>query len=596
MERTTRRSNRRRPSANKLVRGLGASLLCLLLLAATGSEAGAQIRASGKSGDTLSASSRTAAAAAPRPRRRSRCRPTRRRSCRPAARQTPVRGGTLVVALTADPGQLNPAITTSGTVHPAAEPMFNGLVSIEENGNPTPELAQSWRIEQGGARYTFTLRRGVRWHDGRPFTSADVKYTYEQVLLRLHARTRASMGSAIEGIDTPNPLTVVFRFKRPYAPLLQQMDVTEGPILPRHIYEGTDPNTNPANTRPIGTGPFRFVSYDRGSQVTLARNPTYFKRGLPYFDRMVLRIIPDASTRVLALEAGEVDWIPAVPIPASDRARLNPNLALARTPWNPGGSNCVMTISYNLDRPALQDVRVRRAMAFALDRVQFLEQVIFGEGRVADAPISSGIPFAHAPGLHLPGFSRARAEQLLDEAGWVREGGTRVARGVAGVPDGARLALTFVQRPGDSKYGEIVRQRLGAVGIPVTLRTVEDLVFQPMIFRDRNFDLNIISYCHGTDPQIGVRRMFHSSQIGPTAFTNSSGYRNREVDVLLDQAAETLDRNQARNLYRRFQEIVAADMPYVWLVETLNTRAHPKSCGGFRYRSGLFAEAAFCRR
>lgn len=515
-----------------------------------------------------------------------------------AAILRPVRGGTLVVALTADPGHLNPAITTSGVVHPAAEPMYNGLVSISESGRATPELARSWRIDGGGLKYTFRLRKGVRWHDGVLFTSADVKYTYENVLLQLHARTKASMGGVIDGIDTPDRYTVVFRFKRPYAPLLQQMDVTEGPILPKHLYEGTDPNTNPYNLKPVGTGPYRFVSYSAGSQVVLERNPRYWRRGLPYFDRMVMRIIPDASTRELALENGEVDWLPGIPVPAADRARLNRNLTLVRTSWNPGGSNCVMTMSYNMDRPVLKDVRTRRAIAFALDRTQFLNQVLFGEGRVADAPISSAIPWAHGRGLLVPGFDPAQASALLDQVGWVRPGGTgtRVAQGVEGVPDGTKLSLDYLQRAGDSKYGEITRQRLAAVGIEVNLRTLEDAVFRPRIFKDRNFDLNIISYCQGTDPQIGVRRMYHTSQIGPTDFTNSSAYRNTDIDAALDQAAQTIDKAQAGAIYQRMQEIIVADLPYLWLVETVSTRAHPRNCAGFKYNSGLFAEAAFCRR
>lgn len=569
----------------RLPRTIVVAVLGVTLLTTTGGEARAQANEPAAQASVARASAAQTS---------STCRPTRFRRCRVV--QRPVRGGTLVVALTADPGHLNPAITTSGVVHPAAEPMFNGLVSISERGIPTPELARSWRVEEGGLRYVFRLRRGVRWHDGQPFTSADVKYTYENVLLQLHARTRASMGSAIDGIDTPSRYTVVFRFKRPYAPLLQQMDVTEGPILPKHIYEGSDPNTNPRNTRPVGTGPYRFVSYDAGSQVVLERNPTYWRRGVPYLDRMVMRIIPDASTRQLALENGEIDWLPGVPVPASDRARLNENLALVRTSWNPGGSNCVMTMSYNLDRPLLKDVRTRRAIAHAIDRDQFLHQVIFGEGRVADAPISSGISYGHARGLNIPGFSTTLANQLLDQVGWVREGDVRVARGVAGVPDGTRFALEYLQRAADSKYGEITRQRLAAVGIDVTLRTLEDAVFRPRIFRDRNFDLNIISYCNGSDPQIGVRRMYHSSQIGPTDFTNSSAYRNPEVDALLDQAAQTLDRNAAANVYRRMQEILIDDMPYLWLVETVSTRAHSKKCFNFKYNSGLFAEAAWCRR
>src|SRR5262247_2690088 len=167
------------------------------------------------------------------------------------AQDTPERGGALVVAISADPGHLNPAITTSGATHTAAELLYNGLLGRDERGNPVPELAQSWRVEQGGAVYRFRLQDGVRWHDGAPFTSADVKFTFEEVLLKLHARTKASMGGALAGIDTPDDRTVVFRFKQPYAPLLFQLDATEAPIVARHVYQSADPQTNPANASPV---------------------------------------------------------------------------------------------------------------------------------------------------------------------------------------------------------------------------------------------------------------------------------------------------------------------------------------------------------
>jgi peptide/nickel transport system substrate-binding protein len=137
-----------------------------------------------------------------------------------AETEEPVRGGTLVVAVTSDPGGLNPAITTSGATHTVAELMFNGLVSIDEELQPSGELAESWDVEENGAVYRFTLRDGVTWHDGTPFTSADVKYTFDEMLLKLHGRARASIGPALAGIETPDARTVVFRFKAPYAPLL----------------------------------------------------------------------------------------------------------------------------------------------------------------------------------------------------------------------------------------------------------------------------------------------------------------------------------------------------------------------------------------
>ena len=513
------------------------------------------------------------------------------------AQDSTPRGGTLVVAINADPGHLNPAITTSGATHTAAELIYNGLLGRDERGDPTPDLAESWTIEQGGAVYRFRLRDGVTWHDGTPFTAADVKFSFEEVLLKFHARTKASMGGALAGIDAPDDRTVVFRFKQPYAPLLLQLDATEAPIVARHVYQAGDPQTNPANVKPVGTGPFRAVSYQKGAEIRLARNPKYFKPGLPYLDEIVMRIIPDAGTQVLALENGEVDFLWGVPGPLQERLKADTRFRTAQTSYHPGGSNCIMTVSFNLDRPVFKDARVRRAVALALDREAFLKQVLFGEGRVATAPISSEMAWAHARGLRLPGFDRAEAERLLDAAGWKKEqGATRVARGVAGVADGARLAIDFLHFPAFAKYGELMRQHLGAVGIEVTQRPLEPSVFAPTVFKDRAFDTNVISYCNGPDPEIGVRRMYVSSQIGPAPFTNAAGYRSDKVDALFDQAGRTVERDRRAALYRPIQEIVAQDLPYVWLVETPTTRAWAARCSGFRAWTGLFAEAAFCRR
>jgi len=513
------------------------------------------------------------------------------------AQDSTPRGGILVVAINADPGHLNPAITTSGATHAAAELIYNGLLGRDERGDPLPDLAESWTIEQGGAVYRFRLRDGVTWHDGKPFTAADVKFTFEEVLLKFHARTKASMGGALAGIDTPDDRTVVFRFKQPYAPLLLQLDATEAPIVARHVYQGTDAQTNPANVNPVGTGPFKAVSYRKGAEIRLARNPAYFKPGLPHLDEIVMRIIPDAGTQVLALENGEVDFLWGVPGPHQARLKADARFRTAQTSYNPGGSNCIMTVSFNLDRPALKDARVRRAVAHALDRNAFLQQILFGEGRVAAAPISSEMAWAHAGGLSLPAFDRAEAARLLDAAGWKKEqGAARVARGVAGVADGTPMAIDFLHFPAFAKYGELMRQHLGAVGIEVTQRPLEPSVFAPTVFKNRAFDTNVISYCNGPDPEIGVRRMYHSSQIGPAPFTNAAGYRNDKVDALFDQASRTVERAPRSALYHQIQEIVAQDLPYVWLVETPTTRAWAARCGGFRPWTGLFAEAAFCKR
>ena len=160
------------------------------------------------------------------------------------------RDNTLVAAVGSDPGHLNPAITTNGSVHTAAALLYNGLLGLdEEDLTPRPELAERWEVEDGGRRYRFHLRRDVRWHDGRPFTAADVAFTFDSLLLRFHARTRASLAPALLRVEAADDSTVVFHFRRPYAPLLQQLDVNEAPIAPRHVFAGADPLRHPANTQ-----------------------------------------------------------------------------------------------------------------------------------------------------------------------------------------------------------------------------------------------------------------------------------------------------------------------------------------------------------
>ena len=562
-------------------------LLAVLLAACTGSEPGtaeSPTATRAPSPDATATATDTATTAAP----------TGEET--PSPTQTAAGGGTLVVAISSDPGGLNPAITTSGGTHTASELLYNGLVDLGPDLEPIPELAESWDVEEEGALYRFHLRDDVTWHDGEPFTSADVKYSFEEVLLQLHSRTQASVGPSLESIETPDEQTVEFRFSQPYAPLLQQLNVTEAPIIPRHIYEGTDPLENPANNEPVGTGPFRFVSYTPDAEIVLERNPDYFEEGLPHLDEVIMRVIPDEGSQVLAFEAGEVGWLWGVPGPDQERLAADPTVEFLQTPVNPGGANCIMTVSFNLERPIMADLRVRQAIAHTLNRDQFLERVLFGQGQVAAAPISSGIPWAHAEGLDMPANDPAEAERLLDEAGWQREGdGTRTAAGVEGVDDGTPLAFTFVHFPTFSAYGELLRAQLREVGMDVTLVPLEPPVFAEQVFTARDFDTNIISYCNATDPEIGVRRMYHSSNIGEVPFSNAAAYRNDEVDRLFDEAQRTIDLEQRGALYRQIQEIAVAELPYFWIVETVGTRAYRSSCSDFQ-PSGHFAKTASCEQ
>jgi peptide/nickel transport system substrate-binding protein len=224
------------------------------------------------------------------------------------AQEQPRYGGTMILATLADPGSLNPGLTTSVPTHVVTGPIFNGLVGHDFTFAPVPDLAERWSVSPDGRVYTFHLVQHALWHDGQPVTSADVKFTFEEVLLKYHGRTRAALGQNLRGVETPDPHTVVFRFKDPYAPFLALIDVVNAPILPRHIYAAEDIQRHPASNAPVGSGPFKFKEWVRGDHITLVRNDGYFKPGKPYLDRIVIRIMPDATAATIAFDKGEVDY------------------------------------------------------------------------------------------------------------------------------------------------------------------------------------------------------------------------------------------------------------------------------------------------
>lgn len=559
-----------------------------------------------------------------------------------SAPQQPVRGGTFVVGLSSLPNiPLVSAVNTQGGMQQVAGLLYNGLVELDENGKPVPELATSWDIRENGKVYEFTLRDGVKWHDfatsGAYVTAADVKFSFE-VLIRNHARAQSSIGPALEQpcstgsapLNCPSitateaaagsPAKVTFRFANPYAPLLQQLLHTDGPIIPKHVWDGKPPPTAatplPEGQNPVGTGPFKFASQN-ANEIVFERNPDYFKPGLPYFDRVVWRV---TNAPRQDLETGAVDWLWGVSGTDLPALRENPKIRIDTGTVSAGGStNCTVKLVLNLwkegeqpaaiqkgtaaPHPILGDVNVRRAVATALNRSTYVKDIQQDDGsRLADGAINSGITWAHAS-APLPAYDVREADRLLTAAGWVRPGGsgTRVYQGAdAGQPGrpaaGEKFEIDISGFSGNqTDLANKVKQDLAVVGIDVTANTVTPAQMNAL-YGNRNYDVLVFSNCQGTDPEVGVRRLYHSTAITGAPFTNGAGYKNATVDSLFDQAAQKVNLADRTPLYAQIQTQVAKDLPYIYLIESVANRAYSASCHGLNAYTGHFAETGWCQR
>lgn len=469
-------------------------------------------------------------------------------------------GGTVVVAVSNDPGGLNPAITTQGTVHLVTGSIFSGLVALDFDLKPVPDLATGWEVSPDGRRYTFHLAPNAVFHDGHPVTSADVKFTFEQLLLRYHSRTRTSIGDKMKAVTTPDAQTVVFEFSAPHAAFLQLIDVANAPVMPRHLYENTDPLANPYNIKPVGSGPFRFMRWAKGDYVELSRNEKYFKQGKPYLDRVVYKVMPSAANAAIALEKGEIDYL-LNPSPL-DVARLRQRSDIIITNKGREGYATVETMVPNLTRAPLSDLRVRQAIAHAIDRSFIVDKIVFGQGVVATGPVSSLLAWAYNPRVTKYERDLARANRLLDEAGYKRGA------------DGARFHLKTLCSSGWVKTAEALRDQLREIGVALDLQLLEFSAMVEQTYIKKDFDLSFSSFENGPDPDIGVKRTVLSSNIGPIPFSNGAGYRNPKVDELFIAASSELDQQKHAKLYFAAQEILVNELPYFWLYEPRSAAAY----------------------
>lgn len=454
---------------------------------------------------------------------------------------------TLVVALSYAPKFLNINYDFDGANYFIVDNIFDRLITYDVNYNFIGELAESWTVSDDGLTYTFHLRPGVKWHDGEPFTSSDVVWTIESLFEEEGYGAAAVPGVVkVEAIDD---LTVALELERPDSTFLHSLARRYGfTILPKHLYEGTDPRENPQNWEPIGTGPFRFVEMVAGSHVTLEANEDYFL-GAPRIKNLVFRTFMDMSAAVAALEAGEVQFLSsAPPFPETIRLMSTPGIATGAVQ-----SEILVWLGFNLTREPLNDIRVRMAIAHAIDRDQIAELVYRDLLPASQTVYLSILTDYLDKTAKLPEYNPELAREILEEAGYTAD-----SRGV-------RLHLTYTGFRasvwGAQEIGDVMRQQLAEVGIDLTVEFYDFAVFAEKIQKNHDFD---ITWSGGpAGPHFSEFRNF----VGSSGARNVMGYDNPEVDDLFAIGAGTTDDTLRRIAYQRIQRLIAADVPRLSLVE-----------------------------
>ena len=465
-----------------------------------------------------------------------------------------LREGELVIGIEGNPTDLDPRTATDAYSARINSLMYNGLVRLDPSAMIEPDLVQEIQIPEP-TTYLFRLRKGVKFHNGKPLTSRDVRSTFLSILEPGLGSPRASTLKVIKEITIEDEYTVRFSLREPYAAFLNSL--TTG-IVP----EGTENNPG---MPPPGTGPFLLEEFQRGDRVVLRANGDYFE-GPPRVQRVVFRVIPSDSTRVMELEQGGVHLLyNAVPPDILPVVNSRDDVAIIR---NPGTSYSYL--GFNLRDPVLADRRVREAIARAINRDSIIQDLLRGYARAARGLLDPG-NWAYAGDVPQLGYDPERSRRLLDEAGFPDPDG-----------EGPENRFTLQYKTSQDKLririAEVIRRDLEAVGIGVDLRVFEWGTFFSDIHKG-NFQLYSLTWVGITDPDI-YYYIFHSKSL-PPAGANRGGYSNASLDRLLETGRREIKTERRKQAYHKVQEILAREIPYVSLWHSDDVVVLRKEIKGF---------------
>ena len=471
--------------------------------------------------------------------------------CRPAHRNVPA--NYLVVGIEANPAQLDPRYATDANAVRIGNLIYNSLLRTDEKLRLQPELAASWRVIDAQT-FQFDLRTDIRFHNGRPLTAADVKYTFESILDPANRSPKRALLKQLQSIELDGSHRLRFHLNSPHAPFIEHFTLG---IVP----EGSAPDSRP----PLGSGPFVLETVESGEHVVLKKNPDYWD-SKPALSGVVFKIVPDAMVRALEFKQGAIDFM---------QNDLEPDMLpwlrhLAGTQVTAHQGTTFQYLGINLTHPILKHVKVRQALAHAIDRERIIHHLLKDTALAANGLISP-LNDAYEDDIPAWNYNPARAKQLLDEAGF-------------GDPDGdgpmTRFRISYKTTNVDlrRRIAEALKEQLLQVGIELEIRSYEWGTFFSDV-KKGNFHLYSLAWVGIRDPDIQYQ-LFHSASVPPNG-DNRGRYANSQVDRLLDQARVTMDASERKRIYGAAQRLIAQDLPYVPLWWQKNVVAKKTNLQGF---------------
>lgn len=467
--------------------------------------------------------------------------------------EKPAYGDILVRGDIGDASNLIPLLASDTASHNICGMIYNGLVKYDKDMNIVGDLAQSWEISQNGLVITFHLRKGVKWHDGKPFTSADVLYTYQVTVDPKTPTAYAGDFLKVKKVEVIDDYTFRVMYDKPFAPALISWSSA---VLPRHLLAGKDITKSPLSRQPIGTGPYKFKEWVAGQKIVLVSNPDYFE-GQPYLDGRITRIIPDTATMFLELRAQNLGMMGLTPLQYTRQTENNlfkNNFTKYRYL-----SFAYTYLGYNLKNPLFADKRIRQAVSYAINKDEIINGVLLNLGKPANGPYKPGT-WAYNDKVKIYAYNPQKARELLREAGWVKKDQDGILE-----KDGKPFAFEIVVNQGNEtrqKCAEIIQRQLKEIGIHVKIRVLEWSSFVTDFINKRRFDAVILGWTIPLDPD--AYDVWHSSKTAPEEL-NFISYNNPEVDDLLEKGRSTFNQKERKKYYDRFQEILAEDQPYTFL-------------------------------